>query len=144
MSGSYLCIPRNETVQPPYFQNRIIMFCPQFIHSYIWKISIFPGSVCLLYFAAAKYVDRSWEYINLSQTRECGNWEWGRAIPRKGIQKWDSLQCRVSCMYRPCYLWVYFFAGGAVGRENNIRCERDTLSLLTPQKDTLQNLHIPS
>ena len=23
MSGSYLCIPRNETVQPPYFQNRI-------------------------------------------------------------------------------------------------------------------------
>jgi hypothetical protein len=27
MSGSHLCIPRNETVQSPYFQNRIIMFC---------------------------------------------------------------------------------------------------------------------
>ncbi len=27
MSGSYLCIPRNESVQPPYFQNKIIMFC---------------------------------------------------------------------------------------------------------------------
>ncbi len=24
------------------------------------------------------------EYINRSQTLECGNWDWGRAIPRKG------------------------------------------------------------
>jgi hypothetical protein len=31
MYGSHLCIPRNETVQPPYFQNRIIMFS---LHSY--------------------------------------------------------------------------------------------------------------
>jgi hypothetical protein len=36
-----------------------------------------------------KYVDRSWEYINRShsQTHECRNWGWGRAIPRKGICK---------------------------------------------------------
>jgi hypothetical protein len=27
MSGSDLCSPRNETVRPRYFQNRIIMFC---------------------------------------------------------------------------------------------------------------------
>jgi hypothetical protein len=27
--------------------------------------------------------------INRSQTHECGNWDWGRAIPRKGILKWD-------------------------------------------------------
>jgi hypothetical protein len=27
-------------------------------------------------------VDRSWEYINRSQTHELGNWDWGRAIPR--------------------------------------------------------------
>jgi hypothetical protein len=27
MSGSHLCILRKETVQPRYFQNRIIMFC---------------------------------------------------------------------------------------------------------------------
>jgi hypothetical protein len=27
MFGSHLCIPRNETVQPHYFQDRIIMFC---------------------------------------------------------------------------------------------------------------------
>ncbi len=25
----------------------------------------------------------SWEYRNRSQTHECGNWGWGRAIPRK-------------------------------------------------------------
>ncbi len=33
-----------------------------------------------------KYVDRSWEYTNRWQTYECGNWDWGRAIPRKGIR----------------------------------------------------------
>ncbi len=27
LSGSHLCIPKNETVEPPNFQNRIIMFC---------------------------------------------------------------------------------------------------------------------
>ncbi len=27
------------------------------------------------------------EYINRSQTHECGNWGWGHAIPRKGIYK---------------------------------------------------------
>ncbi len=44
MSGSHSCIPKNETVQPHYFQNRIIMFClpiPTLI--YLWDIYIFPG-----------------------------------------------------------------------------------------------------
>jgi hypothetical protein len=55
----------------------------------LWAIYIFPGSVCL--FCWRKYVDRSWDwdYINRSQTHECGNWGWGRAIPRKAIYKWD-------------------------------------------------------
>ncbi len=35
-----------------------------------------------------KYGDRPWEYINCSQTHECGNWDWGRAIPFLGIHKW--------------------------------------------------------
>ncbi len=39
------------------------------------------------------HVDRSWEYINRSQTHECANWGWGRAIPRKGIYKRN---CRCS------------------------------------------------
>jgi hypothetical protein len=35
--------------------------------------------------------DRSWEYINRSQTRECGNWDWDecRAIPFLGTHKSD-------------------------------------------------------
>ncbi len=41
------------------------------------------------YCAAGKYVDRFWEYINRSQTHECGNWDWGRLIPFLGIQIWD-------------------------------------------------------
>jgi hypothetical protein len=32
-------------------------------------------------------VDRSWKYINRSQTHECRNWDRGRTIPRKGIHK---------------------------------------------------------
>ncbi len=43
------------------------------------------------YFAAGKYVDRSWEYINCSQTHKCWNWDWGRSIPFLGIHKWDFL-----------------------------------------------------
>ncbi len=49
----------------------------------LWVIYIFPPSVCL--FCWRKYVDRSWDYINRSQTHECGNWARGRAIYRKGI-----------------------------------------------------------
>ncbi len=56
----------------------------------LWAIYIFPRSVCL--FCWRKYVDRSWDYINLSQT--CGNWGWGPAIPKKGIHKWD-FRCSV-------------------------------------------------
>ncbi len=63
-----------------YFQNRIIMFCHP-VPVYFQDRSA--------YSAAGKYVDRSWEYINRSQTHECGNWDWGCAIPRKGIHKWD-------------------------------------------------------
>ncbi len=52
----------------------------------LWAICKFPQSIC-----CRKYVDRSWEYTNRSQTHEFGNWDWGRAIPRKGIYKWDFL-----------------------------------------------------
>ncbi len=45
----------------------------------LWEIYIFPGSVCWL-FCCRKYVDRSWYYINRSQTHECGNRDWGCAI----------------------------------------------------------------
>ncbi len=72
-----------------YLQN-IIIICSvsQFLHSYICERFIHFQDRSA-YSAAGKYVDRSWEYINHSQTHECENWEWGRAIPRKGIHKWD-------------------------------------------------------
>ncbi len=61
----------------------------------LWAIYIFPLSVSL--FCWRKYVDRSWYYINCSQTHECWNWGWGRAIPRKGIYKGD-FRCSVPGM----------------------------------------------
>jgi hypothetical protein len=58
--------------------------------------------------AGNMWVDRSWEYINRSQTHECGNWDWGRAIPRKGIHKWDFLlQCMLQTDYKST-LWCLF------------------------------------
>ncbi len=51
----------------------------------LWAIYIFPRTVSL--FCWRKYVDRSWNYMNRSQTHECWNWGWGHAIPRKGIYK---------------------------------------------------------
>jgi hypothetical protein len=59
----------------------------------LWVINIFPRSVCLSCWR--KYIDRSSDYINRSQTHECWNWGWGRAIPRKGIHKWD-FRCSVA------------------------------------------------
>jgi hypothetical protein len=38
----------------------------------LWVIYIFPRSVCL--FCWRKYVEWSLDYINRSQTEECGNW----------------------------------------------------------------------
>ncbi len=46
----------------------------------------------------------SWEYINRSQTDECGNWDWGRAFTFLGIHKWDFC-CSVqkSCLHVQTY-----------------------------------------
>ncbi len=76
-----------------YFLNRVIIFClpvPTLID--LWEIYIFPWLVCLFCCREICRVDRSWEYINRSQTHECGNGDWGRAISRKGIHKQD-LRC---------------------------------------------------
>ncbi len=76
MSDSDLCIPRNKTERPHYFQSRIIMFClPISTFMYLWAIYIFPG-----------LADRSWEYIN-RWIHECRNWERGRAVSFLGIHK---------------------------------------------------------
>ncbi len=66
----------------------------QFMHPYICERFIYFQDRSA-YPTAGKYVDQSWEYINRPQTHECGNWYWDRAIPRKGIHKWD-FHCSVS------------------------------------------------
>ncbi len=38
-------------------------------------------------------MDRSWEYINRSQTHEYRNWNCGRAVPFLGIIVWDFWNC---------------------------------------------------
>ncbi len=65
----------------------------------LWAIYTFPRLICL--FCCRKYVNRSWEYLNRLQTHECGNWDWGRAIPRKGIQTLDF-----RCSAAPWYVWT--------------------------------------
>ncbi len=58
-------IPRKGTARPQ-SQFLHLCFCERFIYSH-------HRSACS---AAGKQVDRSWEYIDRSQTHECGNWGW--------------------------------------------------------------------
>ncbi len=84
MSGSHLCIPRNEFVHCaallfPKQNYNFNFLSPRFI--YFRNRSV--------YIAASKYVDHSWEYINRSQTHEWRIWDLGRASPFPGIHKFD-------------------------------------------------------
>ncbi len=65
------CKDKTPKVLKKYFQKRNIGVSVQ-ISTFmrLWVIYIFPRSVCL--FCWRKYVDRSWYYINGSQTHECG------------------------------------------------------------------------
>jgi len=64
-------------------------FClpiPTLIYS-ICEIFIYFQDLSV-HFPAAKYVDRSWEYINRSQIHECRNWEQGHhSVSFLGIHK---------------------------------------------------------
>ncbi len=92
MSGSHLYIPRNETVQLPYFQTRIIMFSlpiPTLI--FLWEIYVFPGSVCLL---RCSQICGLGIYKSLTDT-----WMWKlglrpRNSQKRNIYKWD-FRCSV-------------------------------------------------
>jgi hypothetical protein len=67
MSGSHLCIPRNETVISKTDYN--VMSPSSYTHISICEKFIYFHDRSD-YSAAGKYVDRSWEYKNLSQTHE--------------------------------------------------------------------------
>jgi hypothetical protein len=51
----------------------------QFPHSCVCDLFIYSQDRPT-YFPAVEQADRSWEYINHSQTHQCGNWDLGRAI----------------------------------------------------------------
>jgi hypothetical protein len=68
-------IPRKETAR--------LQFLPTFM--FLWAIFIFPWSICL--FSCRKIGGPAVGiYISLTDT-ECGNWDWGRALPFLGIYK---------------------------------------------------------
>ncbi len=66
---------------------------------YLWEIYLFPGSVCLLCCRKIWGPILGIYCINRSHTHKCGNWDWGSAIPRKGIHKWDFRCCAVCVQY---------------------------------------------
>ncbi len=51
-----------------------------FPHSFLWAIFVYSQNRSP-YFPAAEWADRSWEYMNRSQTHEYGNWDLPRTIP---------------------------------------------------------------
>jgi hypothetical protein len=64
----------------------------------LWAIYIQYSHDRSAYSDAGKYVDRSWEYKNHSQTHDRRNWDWGRVIPFPGIHKWD-FRCNAAGRY---------------------------------------------
>jgi hypothetical protein len=58
-------------------------------------------------------VDRSWEYINRSQTHECGNFDWGRAIPFLWILVWilDIASLHCVCKNQRNIIYILVSAG---------------------------------
>jgi hypothetical protein len=69
---SHLCIPFLGIARPQ----------SQFPHSCVYERFIYSQNRSTYLFAAEEGL---WEYINRSQTRECGHWDCGRAIAFLGI-----------------------------------------------------------
>jgi hypothetical protein len=99
-------------------------------------IYIFPRSVSL--FCWRKYVDRSWDYINRSQTHECWNWGWGRAISRKRIIK--GIFVAVYCD-SPIFIEILTYLGTFFWRHlfNWLNISDDPLCLVVPIFLTIPN-----
>ncbi len=93
----------------------------------LWANYIFTRPVCLFYWRKyCMWTDPGTIYVNRSQTHECGNWGWGRAIPRKGIHRWD-FRCSVP----------HFTA-------SHKKCDVCTAAVKTKGQQNLQHLHSPT
>ncbi len=98
-----------KTQYPPKFETNIprkgiARPLSQFPHSCVCERFIYSQDRPA-YSAAGKYVDRSWGYINRSQTLECGNWGRGRAVPFRGIHNWN-FHCTVSVLWQLSPGWI--------------------------------------
>jgi hypothetical protein len=69
----------------------------QLLH--LWAIYILASSVCLFCSRKIGGPNLGIQYIDRSQTHECGNWDWGRAIPFLGIDK-SKFLCNAHAGYR--------------------------------------------
>ncbi len=86
-----------ENLKQIFPKNELHGHSPNF-HLHVPRSYLYISTIDLpTVFRCRKYVDRSWECINHSQTHECGNWDWGHAIPRKSIHKRD-FRCSVLCL----------------------------------------------
>ncbi len=61
------------------------------------------------YSAAGKYVDRSWEYINRSQTHECGNCQIGTEAEQFPERKYTSMGFSLQCALRTKFITLSTF-----------------------------------
>jgi hypothetical protein len=62
---------------------------------YLWGIYTYIPTIGLpILLQENMWTQNLWEYINQSQTPECGYWDWGHAIYFLGIHKWD-FRCSV-------------------------------------------------
>ncbi len=89
-------IPRKGIVRPQF----------QFPHSCVCERILWSQDRSA-YSAAGKFVDWSREYINRLRTHDCGNWNWGRAIPFLWRHKWDFVTTQnlaVTSLY--WYSWI--------------------------------------
>jgi hypothetical protein len=90
-------MPKIETLKlkiwNKYYQKRNIGYQSQFPHSCVCERIIYSHDGSAFPAGGNMWTDPGNIYVNRSQTHECGNWGWGRAIPRKGIYKRN---CRCS------------------------------------------------
>ncbi len=69
-------------IRNKYFQKRnCVATVPISTFICLWAIYIFPPSICL--FCCRKKCGSILGIKNQSQTHECGNWDWDRALPKK-------------------------------------------------------------